>query len=283
MKLSENWSGVPTKRTIHFTFGVLCTLLAACSTEPVDGEDDSFTFDGKGDDAGLSKRETDAVLRVANKSTRESLDDDVALDARAARAIMRYRTGADGVAGTDDDRRFWTLDELDRVPYVGPVAFENLTEYAGAHDPEPMGESTLYFRAEEINGGGPDSAREVTESTPSLQFGATIERSQLRLTAESADYALEILATTSASSRLGGERINVTSPAISPTLAIDGNFYHWERGGSIELGCAGMGGPAVAWLYLVSLGGEYDSVKQISGNLSLQVVADDGSLFCTGI
>jgi phosphatidylserine/phosphatidylglycerophosphate/cardiolipin synthase-like enzyme len=63
-----------------------------------------------------------AVLALANDAavTFELLDDDVALDARAARGIVAGRPFAD-------------LAALDAVPYVGKSAFEKLTAYALAH------------------------------------------------------------------------------------------------------------------------------------------------------
>ena len=53
------------------------------------------------------------ILRVANTATLEQLDDEVPLDARAARNIVAARP-------------FSTLDELDAVPYVGPTALDRM-------------------------------------------------------------------------------------------------------------------------------------------------------------
>jgi hypothetical protein len=69
------------------------------------------------------------VLRTVNHASLATLDDRIALDARAARNIVAHRNGADGLAGTADDRRFATLAELDTVSFVGPVAFEKLVAF----------------------------------------------------------------------------------------------------------------------------------------------------------
>jgi len=59
------------------------------------------------------------VVRVANEATFEELDVDVGLDRRAAEGI---------VAG----RPFETMAEVDAVPYVGPVALEDMVTWGRA-------------------------------------------------------------------------------------------------------------------------------------------------------
>ncbi|HUH03932.1 MAG TPA: hypothetical protein VML75_18175 [Kofleriaceae bacterium] len=83
-------------------------------------------------DSPLTSAETAGVLRVANEAPLEVLDLDVPLDARAARGIVAHRFGVDGRPNTADDQRFATLEELDAVPWVGPVALGRLLAYAHA-------------------------------------------------------------------------------------------------------------------------------------------------------
>jgi hypothetical protein len=72
------------------------------------------------------------VLALVNDpaTSEEILDDDVPLDARAARNL---------VAG----RPFASIDEIDAVAYVGPVAMENLAAYAAARGYTPSGSDLL--------------------------------------------------------------------------------------------------------------------------------------------
>lgn len=80
----------------------------------------------------LGAREAEGVLALVNDAETDFalLDDDVALDRRAAANIIARRDGADAVFGTDDDRLFVSIDELDAVSYVGPSALRRLEEYA---------------------------------------------------------------------------------------------------------------------------------------------------------
>ncbi len=63
-------------------------------------------------------------------TTFDLLDQKVGLYRRAALEIIRYRDGPDGSHGTADDRRFGTVTELDRVPYVSQSAINLLRKYA---------------------------------------------------------------------------------------------------------------------------------------------------------
>lgn len=126
---------------------VLCaatTTALACSTgpgEPLDDRNDSFVApadgDGKADGQdgieSLPEEEKRGVLALANEADYTELDEEVALDARAASGIVDYRHGDDLTPGTDDDRTFETLEELDAIPYVGPYAFEQMLQYARAN------------------------------------------------------------------------------------------------------------------------------------------------------
>jgi hypothetical protein len=97
-----------------------------------DERDDRFVSDGKSDGA-ISEGSPEAlgVLEVVNTLSTDALDDDVGLDNRAAKNITKHHDGATTSASDDDP--FDTLAELDAVPYVGPVAFGKLLDYAHAH------------------------------------------------------------------------------------------------------------------------------------------------------
>lgn len=100
--------------------------------ESADEKDDSFAI-------RPGSREADAVLAYVNQPLRNQAEGDGFLDAidnridkRAARAIAKYRAGADTQYGTDDDGRFLTLESLDALSYVGRTALMRLFELAEA-------------------------------------------------------------------------------------------------------------------------------------------------------
>ena len=76
-----------------------------------------------------------ALLALVNKSetTLQFLDLDVGLNARAAKSIVGFRNGPDGMPGTTDDRRIGTVPELDNLPYVGSSSLSLLRKYAVEH------------------------------------------------------------------------------------------------------------------------------------------------------
>ncbi len=89
----------------------------------------------------LSATDTSAILALVNYPGTDLavLDVGANLDARAARNIVAYRVGPDGIEPSIDDLAFVDLSELDAVPYVGDAAFRNLQAYGLAHPP-PGGE-----------------------------------------------------------------------------------------------------------------------------------------------
>ena len=112
----------------------LAGLLAATAcapTEVEDGADDAFFIGGKADAEEPGVCETTGVLRLVNATDAEGLRLDAGLTRRAAGNVATWRAGDDGAQGTEDDRLFVTLDELDAVPYIGPVALERLLGRAG--------------------------------------------------------------------------------------------------------------------------------------------------------
>ena len=106
------------------------TLFSACSTD-LPGQSE---FDVSSVDLALvdGSAEADAVLALVNHrlTTYEIMDDNVGLDRRAARNIVDYRNGHDGIAETADDNSFDTVGELDAVRYVGKSALARLLDFA---------------------------------------------------------------------------------------------------------------------------------------------------------
>ena len=97
----------------------LLLAITACTTaDEEDGIDDAAG--GKADGYGLTGGEARGVLRVANEVARDELVDRATLASRAADGIVTHR----------ESDRFDSLEELDAVPWVGPIAFEKLVAYA---------------------------------------------------------------------------------------------------------------------------------------------------------
>ncbi len=115
--------------------GLLALTLASCAAETAasgeaDGEFDSFFANGAADAWGVAEGSAEAlgVLRVTNELSQRELDR--LIDRRAAEGIIAVRAGADGVIGNTDDVKVSTLEALDAVPWVGPVAFGQLLREA---------------------------------------------------------------------------------------------------------------------------------------------------------
>ncbi|MBX3270636.1 MAG: bifunctional metallophosphatase/5'-nucleotidase [Sandaracinaceae bacterium] len=123
------------------TVALAVVVLAGCGVdadlEAEDGPDDDFTIAGTADAFGVRDRtpEACAVLKLANLASLDELDLTARLSASAARAIVAFRAGPDGVEGTDDDRWIRDLAELDAIRYVGPATFRRMRDYtrAGAY------------------------------------------------------------------------------------------------------------------------------------------------------
>ena len=132
--------------------------MSACATQvvdegPGDGADDSF---GTKADALVTDAEIRGILSLANTADFETLDIDVGLDVRAAQRMVQHRDGADAVLGTSDDDLFDSLEELDAISWVGPVALGKLREYAIANgyvSSSPGGDDCLII-SEYIEGWG---------------------------------------------------------------------------------------------------------------------------------
>ena len=99
--------------------------------------------------ADLATATAEAILRAANTLTLAQLDDDAALDARAARNI---------VAARDANGPFDSVIALDDVPYVGQRAFSQLLSYA---ERQGFAVPTIVFTPAELVAIA-DDARELT-------------------------------------------------------------------------------------------------------------------------
>ena len=128
-------------------------VLAGCAS-PVDLDESSDSIDGKADGATAAlegTREGYGVLRLLNDGgdAEESatdfvfLDDDVALDRRAASNLIEHRDGPDGVFGTDDDDLYDSIEEVDDVRWVGASALGKLAEFALLNDYVPGDDQVL--------------------------------------------------------------------------------------------------------------------------------------------
>jgi 5'-nucleotidase len=113
----------------------LATLLLAIAMVPGCAPDSGL---GEGEDVGeqedaLSAAEKCAVVKLANSSDLDTLDNDVKLSSKAAKNIVAARIGADEMLGTVDDEWFATYGELDAVSQVGPATLKKLKNYAAEH------------------------------------------------------------------------------------------------------------------------------------------------------
>lgn len=118
----------------------LMTALAGCVADRGLSEDEVSVGALEG------TREGYGVLRLLNDGEGTSftfLDDDVALERRAAQNLIAHRDGADGIFGTRDDDLFDTIAEVDAVPYVGAAALARLVEFAQWNDYVPGDDQRL--------------------------------------------------------------------------------------------------------------------------------------------
>ncbi len=121
--------------------------LAACSSVDNEGEFDSFggsdaLASERADGFGLTQPEADAILKLVNTASFEVLDDDVALDVRAARNIVEAR----------DKAPIATLDELDAISWVGSRALGKLREYVNANGLVGAGAEACLIISEYVEG-----------------------------------------------------------------------------------------------------------------------------------
>jgi len=134
----------PTMQRIS-RWNLLLIAAAACTAAEPSGIEDaaSDASGGKSDSGGIVEGSPEAigVLYVANHATFEQLtgSSGAGISRRAARNIIAVRAGDDEVEGTPDDEQFDSIDELDRVPFVGPRVFAALLEFAIREGHVPTG------------------------------------------------------------------------------------------------------------------------------------------------
>ena len=115
-------------RTTSLAFLFCLTFLPQCGPLPLEGTSvqaiTSELCEGSPEAVG--------ILSFLNSqhTTIALLDHKVPLNSRAANNIVAHRNGRDSLFGTADDHPFTTLDQVDHIPWVGPVAFEQLLQYA---------------------------------------------------------------------------------------------------------------------------------------------------------
>lgn len=116
--------------------GAALTTVPGCvdAADPEDGATESFTGDGKADlfSHPITAPQACGILRAANEATLTQLDDEAGLSSRAAQNIVQHREGSCPPPCNAGGDLYDTLDELDAVRYVGPVAAQHLLDYATA-------------------------------------------------------------------------------------------------------------------------------------------------------
>ena len=127
------------------TLGLLAilTALGGCALEAdasPDGIDDVGVLPGgKADGSDYRDCELDAVVARLNAGASADEIRGWGVHSRAATNLAAHRDGADGVFGTEDDRLFANIGEVDAVSWVGPVAIQQLVEAVRAGVPLPAG------------------------------------------------------------------------------------------------------------------------------------------------
>ena len=110
----------------------LFAMLAGCEVPAPQGVwENSGAIEDFGPPDFVNKTGMLALLNSSSTSV-EILDHEVQLDRRAAKALIAHRDGWDGVFGTADDNPFESTEEVDSVPFVGPVAMGRLEAFANA-------------------------------------------------------------------------------------------------------------------------------------------------------
>lgn len=134
---------------------VVALFVSACGADvALIDEGDLGDSETAGFGLAVSSADTVELLAFVNHSTTtgEVLDGPVGLDARAAKAIIAHRDGADGRLGTGDDDLFGSLAELDAVSYVGDAALAKLVAWALAHPvAKPETVEGVSFSAEQVS------------------------------------------------------------------------------------------------------------------------------------
>ncbi|HIA04514.1 MAG TPA: hypothetical protein EYN66_21895 [Myxococcales bacterium] len=130
----------------------------SCNLEPEtvdftaqDGRDEVGASAGKSD-GPFSDCELQQILSWVNdqQSTYERLVS-AGIHKRAATHIAAYRAGSDEYLGTADDQLFATIQALDTVPYVGPVAFRQMAAHVAPLCQNTSWETEVIFSPQAYN------------------------------------------------------------------------------------------------------------------------------------
>jgi hypothetical protein len=109
---------------------IVPALFVGCAQSPdiEDGENDTFTTDGKADGFGVEDFSPDgaAVLRTVSTFSADKLESEVGLSKRVADAIVAKRE-------TLPNKKFTDLADLDAAKWVGASVFHRLLQYATDH------------------------------------------------------------------------------------------------------------------------------------------------------
>ena len=128
-------------------------LLFACSDagdehleDSPDGEEETAFVGGKADDL-FGECHVEHILMLLNDP---SIDDEILIrdgvHTRAARNLVDHRAGEDETLGTDEDRYFRAIEEVDDVYFVGPVAMEQLSNAVDEYcEDQPWREADSIF------------------------------------------------------------------------------------------------------------------------------------------
>lgn len=111
-----------------------------------DGPSESAFVGGKADQLFGNCHLEHLLLQLNDPSTDADTLIDAGVHSRAARNIAAFRAGDDGLLGTDDDRYFQRIEDVDAVYFVGPVAIQQLiatiTDYC---DDQPFRQADTIF------------------------------------------------------------------------------------------------------------------------------------------
>jgi phosphatidylserine/phosphatidylglycerophosphate/cardiolipin synthase-like enzyme len=105
--------------------------LAACGSGesiPAEEETELFAPDGKADELAQECEAIQILAWLNDDDTTLAVIKDSGVHSRASKNIIKYRQGADEEIGTEDDEFFDDIGELDRVSWVGPRAFRQLSD-----------------------------------------------------------------------------------------------------------------------------------------------------------
>jgi len=111
-----------------FALAIAAATGCVADDQATDGIDDVGITDGKADGENPTECERTQIVSFLNEGASAAKLEDAGLHARAAKAIAKYRDGADGTFGTEDDDLFDSIDEVDEVAYVGRAAIKQLVE-----------------------------------------------------------------------------------------------------------------------------------------------------------